>query len=501
MKDAPSGWVFTKLGEIVSKLVDGSHNPPPVIEGGLPMLSARNIVNGQIRFDQIRTISKERFAFEHTRTRLDVGDVLLTIVGAIGRSAVVSAPLQAATFQRSVAVITPIEVLPAFLRWQFEGSTFQKWMQENAKGTAQKGVYLATLAGATVSIPPLAEQRRIVARIEALRARSGRARVALEVIPALMDRYRKAILAAAFRGDLTADWREEHPKESTGHSLAAVRAARAASELTQRRRTALSALLTPSRDLPDIPESWAWICLEELASDQPRSIQSGPFGSALLHSEFQAEGRLVIGIDNVQDGYFSSGSQNRISEQKYIELERFAARPNDVLISVMATVGRTCVVPLDIEPSIVTKHLYRISVDNRLVLPQFVMNALRGSEPVLEQMGASVRGQTRPGLNGEIIKSLFIPVAPMAEQDAILTRIEAAFNKVDRIAEHVQKCQSLLERLDGALLAKAFHGELVPQDPAEEPASVLLDRIRAEREAAAAAPRRRGRPARQPTLV
>ena len=213
--------------------------------------------------------------------------------------------------------------------------------------------------------------------------------------------------------------------------------------------------------------------------DEPRSIQSGPFGSTLRHAEFQDEGYLVIGIDNVQDGAFALGSQNRISAPKFAQLERYAARPLDVLITVMATVGRTCVVPQDIETALITKHVYRISVDQQLVLPHYLMNALRGSEVALAQMGANIRGQTRPGINGEILKRLFVPIAPLLEQHEIDRRLSSAFAWLDQVLAEHARAAHLLPRLDQAILAKAFRGELVPQDSNEEPAAELLARIRA----------------------
>jgi type I restriction enzyme, S subunit len=188
---------------------------------------------------------------------------------------------------------------------------------------------------------------------------------------------------------------------------------------------------------------------------------------------------LAIGIDNVRDGYFSLGSENRISAKKFEELERFAARPGDVVITVMATIGRTCVLPDDIEKSIITKHIYRISVDERLVVPKFLMNGLRGAEVALAHMGANIRGQTRPGINGEILRNLFLPLPSLSEQKEIVYRMEAAYAWIDRLASETTRARKLIDHLEQAILAKAFRGELVPQDPNDEPASVLLARIRA----------------------
>ena len=190
----------------------------------------------------------------------------------------------------------------------------------------------------------------------------------LDHLPRLVEKYKQAVLAAAFRGELTHTWREgsEH---SAAQTLSKVRSDRKSAELSPRRRAALSNLPRRRPQLPGLPTTWVWACIEELAADDNRVIQSGPFGSNLLHSEFQETGYLVIGIDNVQHGIFSLGSQNRISKTKFFKLERFRARPHDVLVTLMATVGRTCVLPDQVEPAIITKHVYRVSVDKRLVLP------------------------------------------------------------------------------------------------------------------------------------
>ena len=110
---ASDGWCEKPLRELVTKLVDGSHNPPPKQDTGLPMLSARNIENNEIVFDVFRLISEGAFKTENARTRIAAGDVLLTIVGTIGRAAVVPEAAGSFALQRSVAVLTPgPELLP-----------------------------------------------------------------------------------------------------------------------------------------------------------------------------------------------------------------------------------------------------------------------------------------------------------------------------------------------------------------------------------------------------
>ena len=238
-----------------------------------------------------------------------------------------------------------------------------------------------------------------------------------------------------------------------------------------------------------LPKGWVQASVQALASLSPRSIQSGPFGSNLRHSEFRPTGRLVIGIDNVQDGHFSMGSRNRISVAKFAELERYRARPLDVLITVMATVGRCCVVPANIEPAIITKHVYRITPELSVVAPSFLMFALKGAPAVRNQMYQEARGQTRLGLNGTIVKGLQIPVPPLPEQHRIVAEIEKHFTRLDDAVATLKRVQAQLKRARASVLKAAVEGRLVPTEAelaraegrSYEPASVLLERILEER--------------------
>ena len=196
-------WEARSLREVVTKLVDGSHNPPPKQDTGLPMLSARNIDRGQVLFDDYRLISESAFASENARTRIAPGDVLLTIVGTIGRTAVVPEGSQPFSLQRSVAVLTPsANLLPKFLCYQLESPAIQKHFEANARGTAQKGVYLKTLGQTPVVLPPVDLQREIVAELEKQFSRLDEAVANLQRVKANLKRYRASVLNDAVEGRL-----------------------------------------------------------------------------------------------------------------------------------------------------------------------------------------------------------------------------------------------------------------------------------------------------------
>lgn len=282
------------------------------------------------------------------------------------------------------------------------------------------------LQGTSIVLPDHALQVQVTALLDRVDGKRAGCSTHIAAARRSVERFRQAVVATACSGPLTADWR----------------------------------LSMGRKDDSDRPAGWTEASVASLAADVPRAIQSGPFGSNLKHSEFQTTGRLVIGIDNVLDGQFVLGSQHRISEAKFAELRKYEARPLDVLITVMATVGRVCVVPRDIEPSIITKHVYRITVDQDRVLPSFLMNALRGHSKVREQIHTQTRGQTRPGINGQIVKDLVILVPPVDEQREIVGRIDQLLALADGLGQRIELASARVDRSSQAVLAKAFRGEL-----------------------------------------
>ena len=179
------GWEEKKLVEVVSKIVDGSHNPPKGIkESEYKMLSSRNIENAKVLGQaDVRFLSKEDFEIENKRTKAKVDDVVLTIVGTIGRSAVLSEKDIPVTFQRSVAIMSPKDgVSSRYLMYYFISNA--SLLNKEAQGVAQKGIYLNQLKNIPISFPSLSEQERIAAILDSLSAK----------IKALQENYNKALV-------------------------------------------------------------------------------------------------------------------------------------------------------------------------------------------------------------------------------------------------------------------------------------------------------------------
>ncbi len=487
----PSQWEVVPLENVLDRIVGGGTPPKAHTsywEGSIPWLSVKDMRTRRPE-DAIDHISDS--AVLASATNVIPADTVI-IATRIGLGKVIRVSYDAAINQDLKALINKPEIDKGYLEYWIV--SIADYLESIGSGTTVKGIRLEQLRSLPFPLAPLNEQKRIAEEIEKQFSRLDAAVGNLKRVKANLKRYKASILKAAVEGKLTEEWRKANPdvesvdkllerilverrKKWEEAELAKMRAKGKISKGNKWKKKYKEPIEPGLNEYPYLPEGWCWATIEQLASDQPRSIQSGPFGSNLLHSEFQTEGKLVVGIDNVQDGYFSMGSQNRISGAKFKELEKYAARPGDVLITVMATIGRTCVIPDNIEPAIITKHIYRISPNTEIVMPNFLHLAIWGGAFVREQIFGQVIGQTRPGLNGTIIKRLAIPVPTLKEQAQILKVIQESLSIFDKLIPEVDKAEMRSERLRQSILKKAFSGKLVSADPADEPASILLETI------------------------
>ena len=163
--EIPNSWSWCRLKDIATQIVDGSHNPPPNKgKSNFIMISSKNVNNNGIDFINPRYLSEDEFNQENQRTNIQKDDILLTIVGTIGRCAKVTTD-DKFTVQRSVAVIKAQSSLVYKDFIVFLLQSYTKYFEERAKGTAQLGIYLNTLSSIIIPLPPYKEQYRIVQKI------------------------------------------------------------------------------------------------------------------------------------------------------------------------------------------------------------------------------------------------------------------------------------------------------------------------------------------------
>ena len=202
--------------------------------------------------------------------------------------------------------------------------------------------------------------------------------------------------------------------------------------------------------------AWPVQTIAALAEQQDGSMRTGPFGSDLKHSEFIDDGIAVLGIDNAVKNRFTWAERRFISEKKYEGLRRYTVHPGDVIVTIMGTVGRSAVVPDDIPRAINTKHLACVTLDREKAEPEFLSQSIHRHPYLLKQLGVAGRGAIMTGLNLGIIKSLRIPVPPIAVQQ----RFTDVVAEIRQIETRLFAATKEADDLFNSLVQRAFRGEL-----------------------------------------
>lgn len=179
---------------------------------------------------------------------------------------------------------------------------------------------------------------------------------------------------------------------------------------------------TEFKDSPigKIPKIWSMIKVKELLADTKYALRSGPFGSALLKSELVHSGIPLLGIDNVHVEELRSVFKRFVSNEKFQELRKYRVFPNDVMVTIMGTVGRCCVVPEDFGIALSSKHVWTLSLDKEKYFPELLCWQINFSEWVKKQFINESQGGVMESISSSTLKGLMVPVPPIEEQKKIV---------------------------------------------------------------------------------
>jgi len=453
--ELPQGWTTATLDEIAE--INPRH--PVNLDAALPVtfvpMPAVSENNWAFQFTEERPLGKVRKGYTHFAE----GDVLFAKITPCmenGKTAV------AAGLKNGLGCgSTELHVLrprggiePKFIYHFLHQESFRQEAARNFTGTAgQLRVPVSFIRESTIPLPPLDEQRRIVAKLEKLLDKVNVSQKRLARTPILLKRFRQSVLAAACSGSLTDDWREQHP------------------DMTP---VELIGKGVPPEDM-DIPVTWNWLLSEHAFS----FVTSGSRGWARYYSD---DGALFIRVGNLNHDAIELDlkSIQRVSPPENTEGLRTRVQEGDILISITADVGMVALAGHSLKETYINQHVALArpidNIDKRYLA--YFLSAKNGGQ---RQFLNLQRGATKVGLGLDDIRSIWIAHPPLPEQQEIVRRVEALFAVADKIEARYMKANAQVDKLTQSILAKAFRGELVPQDPNDEPASVILERIGASK--------------------
>jgi type I restriction enzyme S subunit len=453
---------------------------------GIPVLTIGCITDGGVTLDKAKFVNSGK-AGELSAYALDQGDLLFSRMASVGRVGLVKKDLAGALFNYHIIRLRLNSqiVNPVFAMYYLRGSaSVREYLDKVARGATRDGVNTSLLTALPITIPPPAEQRRIVAKIEALSARSRRARADLDRVATLVVRAKEAVLVAAFRGELTKGWRAKNPHVETAEKLIAKTKepdqSRGGREATTDVKPGLAALSVNDPGA-SVPPGWAWIRLRRIARQETGHTPSRS------RPEYWDGGVPWIGIRDAgaHHGPTINETLQTISDAGLANSSARLLPAGTVCLSRTASVGYVTIMGR----SMATSQDFATWTCTVAIDPEYLMFALMAEGENIRGFG---EGTTHTTIYFPEIRALHVCLAPKEEQIEIVRRVKIMLATVERAAEDARKGLALLDRLDQSILGKAFRGELVSQDPVDEPASVVLDRIRAER-AQTDAPKRRAR--------
>jgi type I restriction enzyme S subunit len=497
LAELPQGWHWATLAECTTRITDGTHQPPPFSESGIPFIFVSNIVRGSISFERTKFISQATHEELNRRCPVESGDILYSAVGSYGVAVPVTTD-RPFSFQRHIAHIKPHrELSQAYLVHCLNSPQVLRQAHRDARGVAQKTVTLGSLSRFAIPLAPLGEQRRIAASIETHLTRLDAAVAALQRARANLKRYRAAVLKAAVEGRLVPTEAELAGDQDNSYEPGSIllqrilRDRRAAWESRQIKAIRVSAkrqiadtwkvkydepTQPDTHSLPAIPNGWCWASFDQLIFDGP---QNGLYKPS---SEY-GEGLPIVKIDDYQDGWFREREALKRLRVNRSEANTYGLHSGDVLINRVNSapqLGKLLVVPPTLCPAVFESNMMRLSLAPEID-PRFVSYYIQ-SRPGRTRLTANAKwAVNQASINQTDVRVTPIPLPPLKEQHRIVGETERRLSVLDEMEAAVDRGLKRAERVRQAILKRAFEGKLVPQDPDDEPASVLLERIRAER--------------------
>jgi len=387
-----------------------------------------------------------------------------------------------------------------FLLWRLLSNDFVDFACSQYEGDRPR-VKFDRLGKFQLHLPPAAEQTRIVEKLEELLCDLDAGVAELQAAQKKLSQYRQSLLKAAVEGALTADWRKGQaatPAKSGAALLARILTERRSRwETRQRARFEAQGKTPPkgwqakypepvapdSAGLPVLPQGWVWASVEQVASDERYSLSIGPFGSNLKVPDYREEGVPLVFVRNIRSGNYGGIHTKYVTQEKAKELRAHSIAAGDVLITKMGEPpGDADVYPESQPPAVITADCIKVRCWPELMLPHF-LKAVINSHIGQRQIEPMTQGVAQKKVSLGRFTSLVVPVPSYTEQIAIMEMVAAADGEASVLEVSISTGlkQSAAQRKN--ILQAAFSGQLVPQDPADEPASALLARIRAERAA------------------
>ncbi|MCG9625813.1 restriction endonuclease subunit S [Vibrio mediterranei] len=442
MSELPKGWVPCELKQLISISSGKSLTQKKMVEGATPVFGGNGITGW------------------HNEGNIFKPTIVIGRVGFYCGSVYITPENAWVTDNAFITSFSENHIEIEFLYWLLKFTD----LRQNDSSSAQPVISGQKVYPIKVKLPPLAEQKRIVEKLDEVLAQVDTIKARLDSIPDLLKRFRQSVLASAVSGKLTEEWRRMNESQCSLQEIDNIIESRSAL-VTKRMRVPQEHL--KNEEYP-IPFGWKWVSLDSLSSKIVDGVHHKP--------DYVDEGVPFMSVKDIKGGKIYFDNCKYVSPETHEEIHpRCNPEKGDLLITKSGTIGRTAIVRTD--------EVFDLFVSVALIKPaskkvnmEFINIALMHWVNSID-VSSRVVGTAIKNLHLRDMRVLAIPFAPLTEQKEIVRLVDQYFAFADTIEAQVKKAQARVDNLTQSILAKAFRGELVPQDPNDEPADKLLERI------------------------
>ena len=449
MRELPEGWAEAIVVDLLLSISNGIPNKQNKEAKGIPVTRIETIATGKIDFSRVGFVENtDSYVIE--RFRLKEGDILFSHINSlahIGKTALFVEESKELFHGTNLLLLRPDTsiTIPSFLEYGFQFLRNLHFFRLNAQNAVnQASLNQKQLKSIGIPLPPLNEQKRIADRLDQLLTRIDKTKAHLDRIPPLLKRFRQSVLAVATSGKLTEEWREDNGEQDSSSKF---------------------------------PLDWNLKLVKEVGN-----VQLGRQRSPKYHSGQYM--RPYLRVQNVFENFIDLDD---VMEMNFPppDMEKYRLCYGDILLNEGQSphlLGRPAMFRDGLPEAYFTNTLIRFQAFD-VVSREFALLVFRNYMHCGRFQHEGTITTNIAHLGAGRFAEIEFPVPSLEEQQEIVRRVEALFAKADRIEAQYKNARQQVDRLTPALLAKAFRGELVPQDPNDEPASVLLERVKEARSA------------------
>ena len=431
--DLPENWEWCRLNDVCRLITDGTHSTPKYTEKGVPFISVKDLTRGFIDFSDTKFISLEEHKILKKRCNPELEDILLTKIGTTGIAKVIDTTKEFSIFV-SVALLKLFNnsIYSKYIELLINSPFVKMQSEKNTQGVGNKNLVIRCIKSFIIPIPPIEEQKRIVAKVDSLFKLIDELDSNKQSLLQNISDSRNKVLQLAIEGKLVPQNKNDEPASVLLKKMKEEKEQLIKDKIIRKEKAFPD--ITDDEKTFNIPNGWEWCRLCDIGI-----YKKGPFGSTITKSMFVPKSENTIKVyeqKNAIQKDWKLGDYYVTKEYFEEKLKGFEVFEGDIIVSCAGTIGETYIMPSEIERGVINQALMRIKLFNGVDIDYFLMYF----DFILKETSKeSSKGSAIKNIPPfDIFKKMLLPLPPLEEQKRILAKVNIIMNYLDRLEKEIR---------------------------------------------------------------